>query len=62
MPNVKGYYWVHLDPDNNDYGSDYLSTLVGTNLLRGDGQVKSVFNAFKNFKAEVALTTNPNGK
>lgn len=55
MPNVKGYYWVHLDPDNNDYGSDYLSTLVGTNLLRADGQVKSLYNTFKNLKTELAL-------
>lgn len=62
MPNVKGYYWVHLDPDNYDYGSDYLSTLIGTNLLRGDGRVKSVFSAFKNFNAEVTSTTNPTGK
>ena len=62
MPNVKGYYWVHLDPDNYDYGSDYLSTLVGTNLLRADGQVKPVFNAFKNFKAEVTSVANPTGK
>lgn len=62
MPNVKGYYWVHLDPDNYDYGSDYLSTLVGTNLLRADGQVKPVFNAFKNFKTEVTSVANPTGK
>ncbi len=49
MPFVKGYYWVHLDPDNNDYGSDYLSTLVGTGLVAANGAVKKVQTAFKDF-------------
>jgi hypothetical protein len=52
MPFVKGYYWVHLDPDNNDYGSDYLSTLVGTGLVAAGGVVKKAQAAFVNFFAQ----------
>jgi hypothetical protein len=51
MPYVKGYYWVHLDADNNDYGSDYLSTLVGTGLVAANGTVKKVQSAFVDFFA-----------
>ena len=53
MPYVKGYYWVHLDPDNHDYGSDYLSGLIGTGLVRADGTVKKVRDAFKGFTTQV---------
>jgi len=53
MPFVKGYYWVHLDPDNNDYGSDYLSTLVGTGLVSANGQVKKVQVAFKDLNTQL---------
>lgn len=60
MPFVKGYYWVHLDPDNFDYGSDYLSSLLGTGILRADGAVKKVYSAFKNFTDQLAATP-PNG-
>jgi len=49
MPYVKGYYWVHVDPDDFDYGSDFLSSLVGTNHVRADGSVKKVHSAFKDF-------------
>lgn len=53
MPFVKGYYWVHLDPDDNDYGSDYLSTLIGTGLVKPDGTVKKVQKAFKDFTSQM---------
>jgi hypothetical protein len=53
LPFVKGYYWVHLDADNNDYGSDYLSTLVGTGLLTASGSVKKVQAAFKAFDQQI---------
>ena len=49
LPFVRGYYWVHVDPD--DYGRDdpFLSFLTGTGLVRADGQVKKVRSAFKDF-------------
>jgi hypothetical protein len=53
MPFVKGYYWVHLDADNNDYGSDYLSTLVGTSLVTGTGAVKKVQGVFKSLTQQL---------
>lgn len=53
LPFVKAYYWVHLDPDNNDNGSDYLSTLVGTGFVSGTDAVKKVQTAFKDFMAQV---------
>jgi hypothetical protein len=53
LPFVKGYYWVHVDPD--DYGADipFLSLIMSTGLVRADGSVKKVFDAFKNFTAWV---------
>lgn len=53
LPFVRGYYWVHLDPDNYDYGSDYLSTLVGTALVTANGVTKKVQSAFKNFSVQL---------
>lgn len=54
LPFVKGYYWVHLDPDNYDYGSDYLSGLVGTGLVSASGAIKKVQQAFKDFTVQLA--------
>lgn len=34
---------------DSDQGSDFLSSLVGTNQLRGDGSVKGVGDAFRDF-------------
>jgi hypothetical protein len=53
LPFVKGYYWVHVDPDNNDYGSDYLSGLIGTGLVSASGAVKKVQSAFKDFMTQL---------
>lgn len=49
LPFVRGYYWVHLDPDNNGIDDPFLSLLVGTALVRADGSIKKVRNAFKDF-------------
>jgi len=54
LPFVKGYYWVHLDPDNNDYGSTYLSSLLGTGIVRADGTPKKSCAAFQNFNSQLA--------
>lgn len=54
MPFVKAYYWVHLDADNDDRGSDYLSGLVGTSFVNANtGAIKKVQSAFKNFTTQV---------
>jgi hypothetical protein len=49
LPFVTGYYWVHLDPDDNDYGQDFLSTLVGSGLFRSDGAAKKSYGVFQGF-------------
>ncbi len=54
MPFVKGYYWVHLDADNDDRGSDYLSGLVGTGFVSATGAVKKVQSAFKDFTMQLS--------
>lgn len=61
LPFVHGYYWVHLDPDNHDYGSDYLSSLIGTSLVTASGKVKKVQSVFKTFDPQLKgmQTTQP---
>ena len=51
---VKGYYWVHLDPDNNGADDPFLSLFTGTGFVRADGSVKKVRNAFKDFTTWVS--------
>jgi hypothetical protein len=46
---IKGISWTHLDPDNYDYGSDFLSSLIGSSLIRSDGTPKAAYYTFKNF-------------
>lgn len=57
LPFLKGFYWVHLDPDDNDYGSDFLSSLIGTNLFRPDGSPKTAYSAFQQFTSTMASTS-----
>jgi len=54
LPFVKGYYWVHLDPDNLENPSAYLSSLIGTGLVDADGNRKLALDAFADFFAELA--------
>ena len=54
LPFVKGYYWVHLDPDNLGAGDFLAPFLVGTGLVRADGTVKKVRDAFRNFTTWVS--------
>jgi hypothetical protein len=49
LPFVTGYYWVHLDTDDYDYGQDFLSSLVGTGIFRSDGEGKRSYGVFQNF-------------
>jgi hypothetical protein len=53
LPFVKGYYWVHVDPDNFGGDDAFLSLIMGTGLVRADGSVKKVRNAFKDFTSWV---------
>lgn len=46
LPFVDGYYWVHLDPDDYDYGQEFLSCLVGSGLFRADGAAKRSYGVF----------------
>ncbi len=50
---VKGLYWVHLDPDDSDRGSPFLSTLVGTGLYRSNGTERPALAAFREFSTKV---------
>lgn len=49
LPYVRGYYWVHLDPDDYHPAEGYIGALTGTGLVRADGSVKKVRDAFKDF-------------
>jgi len=53
LPFVKGYYWVHLDADDNDYGSNYLSSLIGTGFTKTNGEINKVQSAFKSFTSQI---------
>ncbi|MEO7255280.1 MAG: beta-galactosidase [Casimicrobium sp.] len=49
---VKGLYWVHVDPDNADYNSDFLTSLVGVSLFRADGTPKKAYTVFQSFATQ----------
>lgn len=51
-PSVKGLYWVHIDPDNNDYNSDFLTSLIGASLFRADGTPKKAYSVFQSFATQ----------
>jgi hypothetical protein len=51
LPFVAGYYWVHLDPDDDDYGQNFLSSLVGSGLFRSGGAAKRSYGLFQSFSS-----------
>jgi len=46
---IKGLSWTHMDPDDNDYGSDFLTSLIGTSLFSADNVKKLAYFVFNNF-------------
>ncbi len=56
-PYVTGFYWVHVDPDNETYNSDFLTSLVGVSLFRADGAPKKALAVFQDFTARIKSFT-----
>ena len=56
QPFIRGFYWVHVDPDDFDYGSDFLSSLLGSALFRTDGTPKRVYAALQDFAHQTACS------
>ena len=53
-PFMKGFYWVHVDPDNNPDYDAFLSIVVGTSIFHTDGTKKRAYGAFQTFSDWVA--------
>jgi len=59
LPFMKGYYWVHLDPDDSNPAEGFMGSLTGTGIVRADGAPKKVRAAFKDFTSWVESLAAP---